>query len=160
MKNKTILKTIITALLIGNIYHSYTMNQNFCPKKKKIKTTVVNEKNNIWTYIAENNWKLIQLNGKTIENDKITIRFNINGKNCGGMGICNKYSGAFTVMDDLITFGPIVSTKMACFNNSASESEYFNTLSEGKFTFDVADQTLNLYLNQKLVLIFGKTMEE
>ena len=76
------------------------------------------------------------------------------------MGICNRFSGNYKTQNDQITFGPIMSTKMACLHNSKIESDFFNTLSEGNFTFDVADQTLNFYRNQKLVVMFGLTMKE
>lgn len=162
MKNKNIFKTIIFVCLIGIVYNSFSINEHFCPKKKKKKasTEVVNNQNNYWTYIEKNNWQLIQLDGKSIENANITIQFNIKDQNCGGMGICNRFSGNYKTQNDQITFGPIMSTKMACIHNSKIESDFFNILSEGNFTFDVADQTLNFYRNQKLVVMFGLTMKE
>jgi hypothetical protein len=88
MKNKNIFKTIIFVCLIGIVYNSFSINENFCPKKKKKKasTEVVNNQNNYWAYIEKNNWQLIQLDGKSIENANITIQFNIKDQNCGGMG--------------------------------------------------------------------------
>jgi heat shock protein HslJ len=154
------LKTIILTGLLGFIFTAFSLNVNFCPNKKKKKATseVIDNQNNYWTYIEKNQWKLIQLDGNPIKEGDINIKFNIKDQNCNGMGVCNRFSGNYKTQNDQITFGPLISTEMACFNNSKLEFDFFNTLSEGVFTFDVADQTLNFYRNHQLVMMFGMSM--
>ncbi len=60
-------------------------------------------------------WKLVDLDGTDPANTGalLTLDFRADG-NAGGSAGCNTYSGTYTVDGSKITFGPLLSTKMAC----------------------------------------------
>lgn len=115
--------------------------------------------NDIWKFIAGNKWKLIQMNGETQSESPVTINFNPAEKRFNGNSGCNNYFGTYEAGKETIAFGPAASTRRACLdqNLSALESKFLGILGSKDFRFDVADQTLNFYQNNRLVLMFGLT---
>lgn len=113
----------------------------------------------IWKYIADHQWKLIQMNGETQESSPVTIAFKVAEKRFNGNSGCNNYFGTYQSAGSTVTFGPAAGTRMACSNEklSALENKYLAAIGGKAFTFDVADQTLNFYQNDRLVLMFGLT---
>lgn len=62
----------------------------------------------------------------------------------GGRSACNRYSGAVTIGDETLTFGPALSTKMACSPPlMALEDRYLRTL-EAVATWQRTGETLEL----------------
>jgi heat shock protein HslJ len=50
-------------------------------------------------------------------------------------------------------------TMMACSPElNKLEQEFLKTIGDKTFKYDIADQTLNFYQNNKLVLMFGMTL--
>lgn len=121
--------------------------------------TEANNKNDIWSYIGKNRWKLIQMEGVTQENSPVTISFNLADRRFSGNSGCNNYFGTYEAGSSTIDFGPAASTRRACMDQTLSELErkFLSILGTKNFKFDVADQTLNLYQNDRLVLMFGIT---
>jgi heat shock protein HslJ len=111
----------------------------------------------VWNYIQQKRWKVIQINGKMQEQPAIWIEFNTSAQRITGNGGCNRLSGAYSLSGDTITFKQVVSTRMACADQQANETEslFLKLLSERAYTFDVADQTLQLYYADKIVVMFG-----
>jgi heat shock protein HslJ len=70
---------------------------------------------------------------------------------------CNRISGSFELTKDKISFSKIASTLMACPDESKNKLEgtLLKMLTDTTFRYDIADQTLNLYQGDKLVLMFG-----
>ncbi len=74
-----------------------------------------------------------------------------------GSGGCNRIFGGFELKDNQIIFKSIASTRMACADADKGklEADFLKLLSDNSFRYDVADQTLNFYKDNKLVLMFG-----
>lgn len=127
-------------------------------KLKKIveKKQLITKKPNSWTFILKHNWKLIQLNGITQSNTTAYLNFK-DEKTLSGSGGCNRIFGSFEWNDDELNFKNIASTRMACLDNEKSklETEFLKLLTNNSFKFDIAEQTLNFYKDNKLVLMFG-----
>lgn len=111
----------------------------------------------VWKFIASNNWKLIQLNniGKDYKNASIT--FDLNQNRVSGNAGCNNFFGSFEINADYINFSQMGSTKMACMDEEANQTEtqFLGILSNQKLRYDLADQTLNFYDGNRLVMMFG-----
>lgn len=115
--------------------------------------------NDIWKFIGGHKWRLIQMNGETQTESPVTINFNLAEKRFNGNSGCNNYVGTYEAGSKTIAFGPAASTRRACLDQklSALENKFLGILGTKDFSFDVADQTLNLYQNNHLVLMFGLT---
>lgn len=111
----------------------------------------------IWSFIAKHQWRLIQMNGKSLQNATAFMDFDISNNKVSGNAGCNRFFGTYTTNGSQITFGQMGSTRMACTDPAKSklERDFLALLGKGSYTFDVADQTLNLYQNNNLVLMFG-----
>ncbi|MCX2451831.1 META domain-containing protein [Pedobacter sp. PLR] len=121
--------------------------------------TEANNSNDIWSFIGKNRWKLIQMDGVTQQNSPITISFNLTDRRFSGNSGCNNYFGTYDAGSTSIAFGSAASTRRACMDQALNEmeSKFLGILAGKNFKFDVADQTLNLYQNDRLVLMFGIT---
>jgi heat shock protein HslJ len=60
-----------------------------------------------------------------------------------GFAGCNRYSAAYTLAGDTLTFGPAISTKMACADGDELERSYLATLPEIR-SYGRSDSTLTL----------------
>jgi len=118
---------------------------------------------NLLIFIEENNWKLLSIN-KELKNyeDFVSLKFNTKEEVFLGKTACNSFSATIKIEGKYIRFGKIISTMAACENEEINKTEQkiINTLSEKKLRFDLADQTLNLYDGNRLVMIFGITDEK
>lgn len=77
-------------------------------------------------------WKLLRLNGKDVENQRKEpyLKFDAENKRASGNGGCNQFSCSFeNPGPQRLTFGNIMSTKMACIGNSV-EDEFFGALQQ------------------------------
>ncbi|MCZ4245772.1 DUF4377 domain-containing protein [Pedobacter punctiformis] len=126
-------------------------------KKVITKTQIFTKKPDSWTFVTKHNWKLIQMNGVTLTNSTAYLTFQSDKNTMSGSGGCNRIFGGFELKDDQITFKNIASTMMACIDGDKSklENEFLKLLSNHSFKYDVADQTLNFYQDNKLVFMFG-----
>ncbi|WP_166922484.1 META domain-containing protein [Flavobacterium poyangense] len=127
-------------------------------KNKTVMEFSIPTQNSLWSYIEKNDWKLIALENVGQDYGKARIKFNTAEKKVSGNSGCNNFFGSYTVSgDDTIQFSKIASTKMGCLNEEANKTEQkiLSFLNDKKLRFDVADQTLNFYLDNKLVMMFG-----
>ncbi|MCW3462313.1 META domain-containing protein [Chitinophaga nivalis] len=110
-----------------------------------------------WAYIASKKWNLIQFDGKTLTESGVWLEFDPATKRFHGKGGCNNISGGYDATREQLTFSAAISTRMACPNPEVMQREaaFLQKISEHTFRYDVADQTLNLYENDKLVVMFG-----
>lgn len=110
-----------------------------------------------WAFIAKKRWSLIQLNGTTLTQSAIWLEFDTAQKRFSGNGGCNRVGGNYEGDSAQIQFKQVISTRMACIDDTANEREstFLRLLNDHTYTFDIADQTLNLYDSGKVVLMFG-----
>lgn len=110
----------------------------------------------VWNYIGENDWKLIQMNNVGKDYGRASIKFDLTEKRVSGNSGCNNFFGSYKAEAEYISFTQMGSTKMLCDEESnQTEREFLKMISDKKLRFDVADQTLNLYDGNRLVLMFG-----
>jgi len=78
-------------------------------------------------------------------------------KKVNGNSGCNNFFGTYSTTENTITFKGLGSTRMACLDQETSEieSKILKYLSDATVNFDVADQTLNFYNNDRLIMMFG-----
>lgn len=114
--------------------------------------------NDIWSFIGKNKWKLIQLENIGKDFGKVSIEFDTADKKVSGNTGCNSFFGTYQTDSNFIEFSKIGNTRMACIDDETSKTEQkiLAFLNNKKITFDVADQTLNFYLDDRLVMMFGK----
>ena len=107
-------------------------------------------------FTTSNKWKLIQINGKAPVSDSAFIILDRSTGTFNGNSGCNSMIGQFGIKNGKITFTKIMTTLMICENekNNQLEKEFLMLLN-APFEYDIADQTLNLYRDNQLVLIFG-----
>lgn len=125
--------------------------------KKVLKRTKVKvPENKALTFISKHKWKLIQLNGVTQQNSPVFLMFDAEKKRFNGYAGCNNFFGGFEMTANTLKFSQIGSTLMACDESKNKlEGELLQLMSNKSFRYDIADQTLNLYQDNKLVLMFG-----
>lgn len=127
-------------------------------KNKVVMEFSIPTQNQLWSFIGKNNWKLIALENVRQDYGKASIKFNVAEKKVSGNTGCNNFSGTYETNDDRISFDKIASTRMACIGEeNKTEQKILSYLNNKDLRFDVADQTLNFYLNDKLVMMFGIT---
>ena len=95
-------------------------------------------------------WTLVLLDGAPARAASAArapyIRFVADGNRAEGTGGCNRMSGSFRREGNQLTFGPFVSTKMACADNelNAQEQHFMSALDETR-RFTIASDTLRLF---------------
>ncbi|WP_293952667.1 MULTISPECIES: DUF4377 domain-containing protein [unclassified Sphingobacterium] len=117
-----------------------------------------NELPSVAAFLARFKWNLLQLNGKDVSSSKASIGFDAKNGTITGTTGCNNFWGNFTIKDDKISFLHLASTMRAC-NGINIENNFFQIFEQKQIQFDIAEQTLNLYNDRKLVMIFGLERE-
>jgi heat shock protein HslJ len=155
--------TLTLAVILASACNPPAATQE-TPKVPAVKDAVkeVNLTGSVWHYIQLKRWKLIQMNGQMQEQSPIWLEFDTTARRISGNGGCNKLAGAYNLATDTIAFRQIISTRMACVDQAANEREvtFLRLLSDHTYTFDVADQTLQLYDSSKIILMFGAMDKE
>ncbi|SEW08896.1 META domain-containing protein [Chitinophaga arvensicola] len=110
-----------------------------------------------WAFIGSKKWSVLKLNDATLSNSGIWLEFDTKQKRFHGKGGCNSISGGYNATADQIKFTQGISTRMACIDAKVMrrETEFLKLISDNTFRYDIAEQTLNLYKDGKLVVIFG-----
>jgi putative lipoprotein len=72
-----------------------------------------------------------------------TIQFDPSTGQAAGFAGCNRYSAGYTVAADSLTFGPAISTKMACADGDQLERGYLAMLPAIR-SYALSDSTLTL----------------
>ncbi|KFF15034.1 META domain-containing protein [Flavobacterium hydatis] len=127
-------------------------------KNKIVMEFTIPTQNDIWSFIAKNDWKLIMLENVGQDYGKAYIKFDPATKKVSGNSGCNNFFGTYTLKgNDQIQFSNLGSTRMACIDPEASKTEQkiLSLLDNKEIRFDVAEQTLNFYLGDKLIMMFG-----
>lgn len=114
-KEPQFLKALSTPNLIVSIENGLlTFSQN---KTVMLQFEKGKEQTPLTTEALAGKWNLTSIAGgdlATLFTSKIpTMEFTADGKVMGNAG-CNNYRSTYTLNDDTVTFGPVMSTKMAC----------------------------------------------
>jgi heat shock protein HslJ len=72
-----------------------------------------------------------------------TLRFDRTTDRAAGFAGCNRYSAGYTLAGDSLTFGPAISTKMACADGDELERGYLAMLPAIR-SYALSDSTLTL----------------
>jgi len=95
--------------------------------------------------LTATDWRAEDINGAPVAiPNPVTLSFNEG--NASGRSGCNQYSGNADYDDRRITFGPLISTKMACVGSNImqTESAYLGALQASKTYVIGADGALTL----------------
>lgn len=111
----------------------------------------------IWSFIDGKKWKLFMLENVGQDYGKAFIQFDTKNKKVNGNSGCNNFFGTYSTTANTITFNGLASTRMACLNQETAtiENNILKHLSNATVKFDVAEQTLNFYVNDRLIMMFG-----
>jgi len=126
--------------------------------KQKDYPTYDNEELNQTIDLYQTEWQLIKMGSTkpklTDTDEKITIIFSKDNSHIAGYSGCNRYGGQFTIKKDVLSFGSLFATKMACPEmNMNFEHNYLNTLD--KVTgYNIVADTLFLNKGERPALIF------
>ncbi|HHT03917.1 MAG TPA: META domain-containing protein [Bacteroidales bacterium] len=126
--------------------------------KQKDYPTYDNEELNQTIDLYQTEWQLIKMGSKkpklTDTDEKITIIFSKDNSHIAGYSGCNRYGGQFTIKKDVLSFGSLFATKMACPEmNMNFEHNYLNSLD--KVTgYNIVADTLFLNKGERPALIF------
>ena len=97
--------------------------------------------------VTSREWTLVALGNSAVPaaGRPVTLRFDAGENRASGLAPCNQYSGPYTMTRDSLRFGAIISTKMACTDDSRNllEQKYLGGLS-AVTTYQQADSTLTL----------------
>jgi heat shock protein HslJ len=130
--------------------YEYKLKRVVQKTKIKVKT------NTAWDYVLKHKWKLIQMNGVTQTSSPVYITFDGEKKRVTGKSGCNTFFGGYDKSEETLIFKQMAGTRMACSEElNKLEHQFLTLIGDKSFKFDVAEQTLNLYQNNKLVLMFG-----
>lgn len=104
-------------------------------------------------------WELqsLTLDGKTQSPPKAlnTPTITFDGRVATGSGFCNNYRATYVSRDDLLRFGPAISTKRACMAIlNTLETQYLNLLA-GTNKYIVSGTNLTLYSGSQSRLLFS-----
>ncbi|MCB1255505.1 MAG: META domain-containing protein [Microthrixaceae bacterium] len=91
--------------------------------------------------LEANEWVLDGSASQPPINSTTPVTLEFRGKKLSGQSPCNTYNAGFTLKDHDLEIGPIMSTKMACENetNSAAEQAYFSAIEASK-SVDTTDR--------------------
>jgi heat shock protein HslJ len=99
-------------------------------------------------------WKLTEIRGNSVKAEPY-IEFDREKGRFSGSGGCNRISGGFEVSDNILKLSQVISTKMACLDAAANQTEadFLRELT-GALRFEIRDDVLRLYAGDDLVLTF------
>ncbi|MBN2471326.1 MAG: META domain-containing protein [Anaerolineae bacterium] len=100
-------------------------------------------------------WHLVSIGEVgVVEDTTVTLAFGEDGRASGSSG-CNMFATAYTIAGDALSFGPVLSTRMACPDAASREQEaaYFAAL-EAAVAFLLADQQLTILYSEGEQMVF------
>jgi heat shock protein HslJ len=92
-------------------------------------------------------WVLEEVGGvPVVQRGRATLAFAESGR-ASGNGSCNRFSGTATIAGDSLSFGPLLSTKMACVEDALTnqETRYLASLGSAQ-RYAIAGDTLRIYV--------------
>lgn len=105
-------------------------------------------------FLGKHSWKLIQLDGNDVSAYGAFINFDSSRGRITGFSSCNSFFVNYKFKKEQIILKNLGTTEKACMDNNLEERLY-SLFKLNKLTYDLADQTFNIYHQHKLVAIFG-----
>lgn len=145
-------------------------NQKLRVNTEDATLTIVNENRQTFTfsmqpqnpllnYIEKHAWKLIQLQGNSNRVYHPYLTFDFQNNTVIGYTGCSYFTGKVAISNTFnkIQFFDLEVKKKTCAstNRKVVEKNFIQLLEGETFSFDVAEQTLNLYQDNKLLFMFG-----
>lgn len=120
----------------------------------KIKAQTTSEE---LAFLGKHKWKLFSLHGVGMDYGNVTLEFNANEKRVFGNSGCNNFNGPITIEGNKLIFGVLARTLMACPEPEKNETEQklMALFSSKDLTFDIAEQTFNIYQGSRTVATYG-----
>lgn len=161
MKLETAFKTALEEKSFKIIEKEGVVTFTDIKTNKAVMEFKIPSQNDIWTFIDGKKWKLIMLDHVAKDYGKAQIQFNKAENRLFGNTGCNSFSGTFQAKADSVKFSEVMATEMACSEGDIMETEakLLKYFSNAYLRFDVADQTLNFYKDDRLIMIFGLYQE-
>ncbi|MFY0618295.1 YbaY family lipoprotein [Shimia sp.] len=81
--------------------------------------------------LSGSNWRVVELASRSVQSEKPPeLRFGTDGRVSGTSG-CNQFTGSYTQSGEVLSFGNMAVTRMACIGNlGAQETAFFDALSK------------------------------
>lgn len=111
-----------------------------------------------WNYFNQQDLKLIQMDGVSVNNSKAALKMDMSNNSFTGSNGCNRISGNMSTTRNTVVFSEIISTKMMCVDElvATTERRFMEILGSKGLTVDFAEQVFNIYDSSgKLVLMFA-----
>ena len=108
-------------------------------------------------------WTLQEMNGTALKATDFSrglplLELQPETRKAMGNGGCNRISGDLNLNGDQLSFGAMISTKMACPGPAMTfENNYLKLLSDRTFTYQLENDRLTLKDNGKAVLVYKKS---
>lgn len=148
-----------TKALEGNykIVTSENKTQFLNSDKKVIMEFTIPTDDSIWKFVDGKKWKLFMLDNMGQDFGDIHIQFNLKEHKVTGNSGCNSFFGNFNAKEDKINLDNLATTAMGCLDDEVNQREQkiLSYLTHKDLRFDVAEQVINFYVGDKLVMIYG-----
>jgi len=107
--------------------------------------------------VTNREWTLVTLRDQPIKvtGRSLTLHFDPAENRASGYSACNQFSASYTMTQDSLRFGPIISTKRACADQSRNklEQEFLSTLAQVR-AYQPTDSLLDLTAEGKTLALF------
>lgn len=115
--------------------------------------------NPLFSFMSRYYWKLIQFEGNSSVVYQSYFYFDFTNNKLIGDAGCGPFSVDFEISSDKdeLTFSTVKYTNVGCIDEvrDLRSQAFVDKLTNQVYSFDVADQTLNFYQDNQLVLMFG-----
>jgi heat shock protein HslJ/uncharacterized protein YraI len=99
-------------------------------------------------------WIMVSLNGHLpVTETPVTLQFGADGSASGSDG-CNRYTTNFIENEDMLTFGPIAGTMMACEEPAMTQAAEYQTALGSVTNFTSSSRQLILFAGDEIVLTY------
>lgn len=114
----------------------------------------------LYDYRLNDIWVMEEMTGVELKKENLLkglpmFEFNLSEKRFGGHAGCNQISGGFDLKGNKITFGNLISTKMAC-PDMTVEQKILQVLNNKKFIYRIENLKLVLESDSGIKMIFKK----
>ena len=118
-----------------------------CAKNEKSETPSQSPAQASAVSIEDRDWDLVGLGERDhplgAGGKPATLRFDKAAQRAGGNAGCNRYNASYRLSGDSLSFGPAISTRMACPDGMDLENAWLGALANIK-TWSATDSTLTL----------------
>jgi heat shock protein HslJ len=112
--------------------------------------------------IQSKKWSLADMNGAPQEKSPIWLEFDTTARRFNGNAGCNKVAGEYDLEGNKITFGKVISTRMACMDAGANEREraFLKLLSDRTYSVKFEGQQLQFRDSGRVAMSFAGVKKE